>query len=188
MKSGDASILKRSRRRARALLARFHASQDGATAVEFALVALPFFTLLFAILELGLVFMVSTSLENATDAAARRIRTGEVQSEGGTAAAFKTAICERLVLSANCSGNLRVDVRTFDQFDDIDTADPVEDGELDEEELTFEPGGPEDIVLVRAYYEWSLITPLLNQSLENLSNGKRLITAAATFRNEPYEQ
>lgn len=184
--SGD--TLLRNRNRARALLARFGAAREGATAVEFAMVALPFFTLLFAILELGLVFMVSTSLDNATDGAARRIRTGEMQTEGGTAVAFKTEVCERMFLLSDCASKLSIDVRTFDQFADIDMADPVEDGDLNEDELTFEPGGPEDIVLVRAYYEWSLITPLLNDSLATLSDGRRLITTAATFRNEPYEQ
>ena len=47
-------------------------------------------------------------------------------------------------------------------------------------------GGPGDIVVVRAYYQWGLFTPLMNQALETLSGGKTLITSTATFRNEPY--
>ena len=43
-----------------------------------------------------------------------------------------------------------------------------------------------DIVLVRAYYTWTIITPLLNASLVNLSGNKRLITTAVAFRNEPF--
>lgn len=186
MKSGASKLMSRPVRRATALLRRFGASERGATAVEFSLVALPFFTLLFAILELGLVFMVSTGLENAMDSAARRIRTGEMQTAGGTAASFKTAICAKMVLG-NCTKDLSIDVRTFDQFADINTDSMVKNGVFDETKLKFEPGGPEDIVLVRAYYKWSLITPLLNQSLVNLSGNRRLVTATATFQNEPYE-
>jgi hypothetical protein len=52
--------------------------------------------------------------------------------------------------------------------------------------LTFNPGGPCDIVVVRSYYQWTLFTPLMNQALETVSGGKTLITSAATFRNEPY--
>jgi Flp pilus assembly protein TadG len=168
------------------LAARFAAAERGATAVEFSLVALPFFALLFAILELGLVFMVSTNLESATDQAARQIRTGEVQTAGGTAATFKTAICAQMVVS-DCASNLKIDVRTFDQFADVDTSDPVKDGKFDDTKLRFAPGGPEDIVLVRAYYQWTLITPMLNTAMQSLANGKRLISATATFQNEPYE-
>ncbi len=188
--------MSRSIRRANASLRRFGAADGGATAVEFSLIAIPFFTLLFAILELGLVFFVSTTLENATDAAARQIRTGEVQAAGGTAAAFKTAICKNMVIG-NCAANLKVDVKNFSEFANINTTQPLKDLDakdpkkgkvLDEKALKWEPGGPESIVLVRAYYEWTLITPLMNKALQNLANGKRLITATTTFQNEPYEQ
>ena len=72
--------------RARRFLRRFGSARRGATAVEFAFVALPFLTLLFAVLELGMVFLVSTTLQNAADAAGRQIRTGELQGSGGNRA------------------------------------------------------------------------------------------------------
>ena len=40
--------------------------------------------------------------------------------------------------------------------------------------------------MVRAYYQWPLIAPLMSQALETLNGGKNLITTTATFRNEPY--
>lgn len=188
MKSGASSVLARHRRRAAALLARFGVASGGATAVEFSIVALPFLALTFATLELGLVFMISTSLENAVDNAARRIRTGEFQSTGGGAPAFKTLVCGSAPLLSNCSSKLTVDVRTFADFNATDADDPVNaQGQLNPQAITFQAGGPEDIVLVRAYYEWNLITPLLNDSLVNAGGGKRLISAAAAFRNEPFE-
>ena len=41
------------------------------------------------------------------------------------------------------------------------------------------------IVLVRVWYQWNLIAPLMNQALVKLP-GKTLISSTATFRNEPY--
>lgn len=168
--------------------ARFRRARSGATAVEFALIAAPFMALLFGILELGMVFMVSTTLDNATDAAARKIRTGQFQlAGGGTAATFKTQICDNMsFLGASCASQLHIDVRTYPKFADVAAIDPTTKGAFDDKKTTFVPGGPEAIVVVRAYYEWTLITPMLNEGLETLSGGKRLITSTATFRNEPY--
>jgi hypothetical protein len=49
----------------------------------------------------------------------------------------------------------------------------------------FQMGGAGDIVLVRAYYPWTLIAPSLDGAIQSLSNGTKLISAATTFRNEP---
>lgn len=173
--------------RAKRFLGRFGRALDGSTAVEFGFVALPFLTLLFATMELGLVFMVSTTLQNAADTAARRIRTGELQAGNGDKAAFKTAVCNEMAwLGTGCSTNLTVDVRTFTTFTGATVSDPLTNGAVDETKTQFTPGAAEDIVLVRVYYTWSLITPLLNSGMQNLSNGKRLISATVTFRNEPW--
>lgn len=174
-------------RKTRSWLRRFGADREGATAVEFAIVAVPFLALIFGILELGLVFMVSTTLDNATETVARRIRTGQFQtSSSNNLTAFKTAVCDEMSwLSNDCTGRLYVNVRTFPKFADVTLAPPASETELKTEPFT--TGGPEDIVVVRTYYEWSLITPLLNQGLQTIAGSdKRLITTTATFRNEPY--
>jgi len=95
--------------------ATFMRARRGATAVEFAFVALPFLILLFGIIELGGVFMASTTLEIATDRAARQIRTGEFQAHGGsTKDDFKTLVCQGMSwLQGSCSSNLYIDGRTF---------------------------------------------------------------------------
>lgn len=174
--------------RSRSLVRRFVAARRGATAVEFALIAAPFLALMFGVLELGLVFMVSTTLDNATEAAARTIRTGELQTTGGSANSFKTAVCNNMTwLGSSCSGKLTVDVRTFPKFADVSMSDPVTDGAVDASKTTFTPGNGEDIVVVRAYYEWTLITPMLNAGLANLGGTKRLVYSTVTFRNEPYD-
>lgn len=177
--------------RSMSVLRRFARAREGATAVEFALIALPFMGLIFGILELGMVFMVSTTLDNATETAAREIRTGQLQSDKGTVASFKSTVCgEMSWLGSSCDANLYLQVKKFPQFSDIDITDPETSDDLEEmktkPEDYFVPGGPQDIIVVRAYYQWDLITPLLNKGLQTI-DGKRLIVSTVTFRNEPFE-
>lgn len=174
--------------RVRSALARFSRDERGGnTTVEFALIATPFFMLIFGVLELGLVFLVTTTLENATIAAGRKVRTGELQGSGGSASTFKAEVCNNMSwLGSSCSSNLYVDVRTFTSFSTVTQPSPVVGGVVDPASLSFTPGVGNDIVLVRSYYTWTIITPLLNASLVNLSGNKRLITTAVAFRNEPF--
>jgi Flp pilus assembly protein TadG len=171
---------------------RFLRHERGATAVEFALVATPFLALLLGIIELGLIFMGSVTLDNATQAAARKIRTGQVVSPTGAAAkevsrgAFRDAVCNGMGwMKDDCTANLVVDVRTFTQFQNIAYDDPITNKTFNPGEVTFDTGGPSDIVLVRVYYPWKLYVPLMAGALEK-TPGKTLLTSITTFRNEPY--
>ena len=170
------------------LLNRFRLARRGAAAVEFAMLAFPFFGLLCGIIEIGMIFVVATTLEDATNNAARQIRTGQTQASASpTQTNFIGIICGNLSwLGSNCSTNLNVDVRTFSQFSSVAAPQPVVNGVFTPSALTFNPGGPCDIVVVRSYYQWTLFTPMMNQALQTISGGKTLITSAATFRNEPY--
>ncbi|GGL20296.1 pilus biosynthesis protein TadE [Caulobacter rhizosphaerae] len=165
------------------LLRRFARADDGATAIEFALVAIPFLILVFAIIELGFIFLVSMGLENALMVVDRTIRTGELQTNGGDAASFKQAVCgEMSWLGGSCSSSLTLDVRvlpSFTQTSGLPTPNPTN--------TCFDPGGPGSIVLVRGYYKWPVITPLLQEALAGPS-GNRQISFAAVFTNEPYSQ
>ena len=174
--------------RARARLAGFGRDAKGATAVEFAMVALPLLMLLFSVLELAMIFLISTTLENATYNAARQIRTGSFQGGGSpTAASFKTAVCSSLSwLGSSCSSNVEVDVRTYASFTNPNIPDPVSNGTFNTGALSFTPGNAGDIVLVRAFYKWTLLTPFLNGGLQRLNGGVSLITASSLFKNEPY--
>jgi Flp pilus assembly protein TadG len=170
-----------------AFVRRFLRARRGATAVEFAFVALPFISLLFATLELGMVFLVQTTLDNATDEAGRQIRTGVLQTAGGTAATFKTAVCNEMTwMGSACATNLSVDVRTFTSFAGQAPPTFVTGGVYNPATMTFTPGTACNIVLVRTYYPWTIFTPLLNAGLVNVSTNKRLIQSAASFRNEPF--
>lgn len=161
--------------------------RDGSTAIEFAFVAMPFFFMMFALLQVGYLFVLSSTLENAVMDTSRRIRTGELQTSGGTAATFKTAMCARMsVFQGSCNANLSIDVRVMPQFATT-PPDPMADGAtFNSGVLTFAPGGAQDIVLVRAWWRQPLFAPLMTQGLSRLGDGKAVMTAAAAFRNEPY--
>ena len=168
-------------------LRRARRDKSGATAVEFAMVAAPFFFLLFAMIEIAAVFFTSTVLENAVLETARGIRTGQAQSAGMTRSGFQDEICARIDVIGNCD-RLEFDVQVFTGFETVDQSSPVqEDGTLDTGSFGWDPGGAGDIVLVRVFYRWSLLTPNFGGALSNMSGNQRLLTAATVFRNEPFD-
>lgn len=150
------------------------------------MIAAPFFLLLAAILEVAAVFFATTLLENAVLVAAREIRTGQTQSGGGVAS-FEQRVCESMEMIADC-GRIRFDVMVFESFGTVGAPGPLdEDGELTEDEFGFDPGAAGDIVLVRVFYPWPLLMPGFVGGMSNMSGNQRLLTAAAVFRNEPFD-
>jgi Flp pilus assembly protein TadG len=157
----------------------FRRREDGATAIEFGIVIFPFIAILFAIVEIALVFFAGQVLETAVADSARRIMTGEVQ---------KHDVCSRLQAMFDCQGGVHLDVRTFTSFGSASTSTPVDaDGNLDTSTFTFNPGTQNSIVVVRAAYEWPIFVRDFGFNLASLPNGKRLLMATAAFRNEPYK-
>jgi Flp pilus assembly protein TadG len=159
----------------------------GSVAVEFALIAIPFFMLLFGILEAGVIFFGNSMLEKATADAARLVRTGQAQAQNMTATQFHDYICTQVSPLLNCNSNLQVDVEAFNGFGNVTITNPIDsNGNLNNNLNNYIVGGPGDIVLVRTFYTWDIVTPLLRPFFSNLSNGQRLLTSASTFRNEPF--
>lgn len=168
------------------VFARWRSDHSGATAVEFAMIAAPFFLLLFAMIEVAAVFFTGTVLENAVLESARQIRTGHAQNSGMSASQFRTEICDRIAVIGNCD-RLLIDVEVFPNFGSIDQSSPIgEDGNVSAGDMGFDPGSAGDIVLVRVFYRWSLMTPNFGGALSNMNGNDRLITAVTVFRNEPF--
>ena len=136
----------------------------------------------------GLAGAVFTNDVDRAYAVSRQIRTGQTQTNGGNAATIKTAICNEMSwLGSNCATDLNIDVRTFTSFSGQGAPpNPVASGTVTPSKFCWDPGGAGSIVLVRAYYTWTLIAPVLNSGLINIGGTKRLITSAISFRNEPY--
>jgi len=166
-------------------LRRFGRNERGATAVEFALVALPFFGLMFAIVEIGITFFAGQTLETAVHMSARLIRTGIAQEQSLDAVNFKQSICDRVGVMFDC-GKLKIDVRTIDTFDSSNPPLPLDgDGNLTDANFVYTPGSGGDIVLVRVFYEWPTFTRIY-LNLANTGNGHFLMSSTAAFKNEPF--
>jgi Flp pilus assembly protein TadG len=196
LESDNASQSTRRTRRRSPLLSRFIKNREGATAIEFSLVALPFFALLFAIIETALIFWSTQVLETAVADASRKIYTGQFQSETASmmsseeiADKFRDDVCERVVALFNCQNLVRVDIQRFPSgFPGAGLPLPVSEGNFDASEFNYAPSGPSEIVVVRAAMAYPVIVSLMNPVMTNLNGGKRLIMASAAFRNEPFSQ
>ncbi|MDO8534313.1 MAG: pilus assembly protein, partial [Xanthobacteraceae bacterium] len=97
--SGNISLFIASRRAGRGLMRfarRLVRRDDGTTVIEFGIVVIPFFALLFAIIEIALVFYAGQVLETAVGDASRLIMTGQAQTGGFSQTQFKTEVCNRL--------------------------------------------------------------------------------------------
>lgn len=161
----------------------FGRRDDGAAAVEFAMVAAPFLAMLFAILETALVFFAGQTLETAVTSSARLILTGQAQTASFNQTNFKDAVCARIHGLFDCAGGMVVDVQKYTTFANVSLARPVnEDGTV--KPGTYDPGGPCDIVVVRLIYQYPVYVAFLG--LSDMSGNKRLLVATSVFRNEPY--
>ncbi|MHA1545706.1 MAG: TadE/TadG family type IV pilus assembly protein [Alphaproteobacteria bacterium] len=168
-------------------LRRFGKSRDGVAAVEFAIVAAPFFAILFAIFETAFVFYADLMLDTGLAQAARMVRTGQAQTAGFDETAFRDSVCDKVYGFIDCTAGLEIDVRSFPNFDDVTVPDPLDVGGNLQTNFTYDPGSEGDVVVARAFFEWNLLTPMpYGSGLGNMSSGNRLLIASATFRNEPF--
>lgn len=168
-------------------LSRFRKNQDGVAALEFALVALPFFLLLYAVLDVSLIFFASTTLENGIVAAARQIRTGQAQAANMSEEEFRALVCGQIDMLLACDTRLAIDVRTFNGWGPAQNLPAALDanGNLTGN-MNFDPGGAGDVVVVRAFYTWPMMTPTVGDQFSNMAGGMRLLEASIAFRNEPF--
>jgi len=163
------------------------ARRDGSAAVEFGIIAVPFLMLLFAILEIALISLTDTVLENAVIDAGRQVRTGEADRSGMSTDKFKTKICANMSAFAdNCTSRLTVDVRVLTGFLKP-PEDPLKTGTFNPAGLDYKQSQPGDIVIVRAWYQQPIFTPFMTQGAPR-AGGTGILTATTLFRNEPYNQ
>src|SRR3990167_5764302 len=133
----------------------FHRNEDGAAAVEFALIAPVLFFTLLSLLEIGVVAMLTTGLDGAVIEASRRIRTGRADA-ATSAATFEEQICGKLAIAfSSCPERLVVSVERFGAFSIANLAAAAPPNGQ------FNKGGPGDIILVKANYTWPLMSPFV---------------------------
>ena len=62
---------------------------------------------------------------------------------------------------------------------------PIVSGQIKQSNLQFSIGNASNIVLVRTFYQWTMVAPGIDGMTSQLSNGQALLTSAAAFCNEP---
>lgn len=162
--------------------------QEGVTAVEFSLLALPLVVMVIGTIEVALMFTTQSLLEASTSTAARLIRTGQIQQAGGDPEElFRDAVCDFASLLIPC-GDIQFQVDNLEQFGDADEmpeAEFDEDGNLQNQ--GFDPGGVNAVVMIRVAYQYSIMTPLMQPVLTNRGDGSRLMLSTIVLQTEPYE-
>jgi Flp pilus assembly protein TadG len=193
-------------------LRRFGRDDRGTTAVEFAMVSVPFLGLLFAIFQTAYLFMAQQAIDAAASNAGRNVMTGQTMSNNiTTASAFATnVICPgssnttgwSLASFLTCS-NLIIDVRPASTSgtwggSSVDTAVDFLNGGSE-----FCIGNPGDIVIVRIIYPVPAFLSIMTLSKSISSGGIGKSTAGqqsqtstgamvypimgiSAFRNEPF--
>ncbi|MGR9555937.1 TadE/TadG family type IV pilus assembly protein [Rhizobium leguminosarum] len=183
-------------------------SRDGAAAIEFALLAIPYFLVIFAILETFVAFAAEELVSNGVDTMSRRMRTGQITYNLGRTtdmnqAQFRQAFCDEISILVRCSASevatpskLYLDVQTFSTFSAIPTTIPKlstdKYADINTAAFKYAPGGAGTINLMRAYYRWEIITDLVRPYITTIrpSDGSMpsqyLIVATAAFQNEQY--
>jgi Flp pilus assembly protein TadG len=184
-------------------------SKDGAAAIEFAILAIPYFMIIFAIIETFVAFAAEQLVTNAVNTLGRQMRTGQITYQLNRPSTdmdmlkFRKAFCDEVNIMIQCSeteistpSKLYIDARTFASFGAIPKTIPrvstATFADIDPTSFKFTPGGPSTINMLRAYYRWQVITDLIRPYITTIrpSDGSMpsdfLIVATTAFQNENY--
>jgi Flp pilus assembly protein TadG len=176
--------LPRSFRRCARQVARFRRSQQGATAVEFTLIAPAFLATLIAVLQTCVFVFAQQTLQNAAVQAGRLIMTGQVQNGNVTQSQFLSNICPMIRPLFNCN-SLIIDVQSYTSFSGVDTSTPQLNyngqGQVTNS-WSYNPGTPGQVVIVRLIYQWSVVSGPLGFVLSNLPNNSAEMMGISAFR------
>jgi Flp pilus assembly protein TadG len=160
---------------------------SGSAAIEFAMIAPVLFLFIFGTIETGVIFFAQSMLQNATSDTARQIRTGQL-SGALSATQIRTNVCGEVDgLIKDCATGLMVDLRAFTSFTGASYPSVSNaDGSINTNALKVQATSDCAIVLLRTFYAWNIMTPLMRPFLETGSTGASILTSTAAFRTEPY--
>ncbi|MEO8421098.1 MAG: TadE/TadG family type IV pilus assembly protein [Hyphomicrobium sp.] len=170
-------------------------NDEGVAAIEFAIVALPFFLFVFGIIGIGLYFLASTSLEYGVESAGRKVRTGEADKGDMTVGEFKQLVCDAAGTFIKCS-DVAVLVQHATAWSGLSPQSctdskgaMVSSTGQSGEPLSKYAGGASEVVLVTLCYKWELANSFKFLKLGSGSDGSgpAIIQASSAFKTEPWE-
>ena len=180
--------------------------EQGAVAVEFAILAPFFFAVILAIIETSMTFFAQQVLESALQDTTRLIRTGQSQSDTPwTTEDFRKQLCGRAFGFLACSATngatdrLWVKVTPIDTFSgatnaiarpignncSLASSNPTVDCKwsIDEE---FNDGAGSSVIIAQAFYKWPTLFNVPWFNLADQAGNNRLLSAVRVFKNEPF--
>ena len=185
---------------------RIRKSESGSTALEFGVLAIPFFMIIVATVETLVAFAGEQILVNAVDKMSRQLRTGEITFNMGrttdlTEAEFRELFCNEIKIVLSCSNSISsdqklfIDLKNVVNYSDIDVGIPkvssADYAELDTSGFEYSPGGSGSINVLRVYYKWDVTVDLIRPYITNIRPGAEgseyyLMVSTMAFRNEGY--
>lgn len=189
MSSGKAGLGK--------LLCKLLGERLGSSAVEFAIVAPVFITLMLSTFEVAWYYFVNASLDAASLSVARYIRTGQAQLAGYTGQTnrdlfFSQQVCPKLSFLVDCASRVTLEVRTYSSFAalaaDTSTMACRDDNPATVNNLAFDPGSDDSIVRIRMCMIYDTLNPAIGLNLSKNAAGQRKIMSTYILRVEPYSK
>jgi len=178
-------------------------NEKGSSALEFMIVALLFFTVLFSIFEYAIMSWASLTMQHAVREGTRYIITGQDSLSGAIDldnpdTRYLADDRFRAMIQKVKDSSMGIYDRVIDPEDItvhyVDGSDVKKtihydggtsgDTSDDEEWEVFYPGGPGEIIVIRLNCTWPVITPLIRPFF---SDGEYNFTVASTMKNELFE-
>lgn len=157
-------------------LATLASSRDGATALEFAIVGLPFVTLLVGTLAVAFNLYLQFAMDYALQVAVRQVQLGLVASTLSSADFAAKVFCPVFVVFAPCTG-IVVSVQPVSDYDSavaVTAAAPP---------TAFCVGAPGQLMYARAVYQAPVFGQVFAAGTGPGTSGNTIVSAAA-FANE----
>jgi Flp pilus assembly pilin Flp len=176
--------------------------EEGATAIEFAMISPVLFLLMIGVVELGLVLAAQNIMESATFSASRLGKTGYIES-GKTQEEMITEELSRMSSVLLDPSRIVVTSLSYADYADIGEPEPYVDAngngqrdngenytdinsngqyDLDRGRAGYGTGG--SIVVYTMTYPWRLFTPMVSNLLGE--DGAISLRARAVVKNEPF--
>jgi Flp pilus assembly protein TadG len=167
-------------------ISRFCCARQGATAVEFALIAPALLGVLIALFQTAVFLFAQMVLQTAAVQAGRYFMTGQAQNGAWTATTIQNKICPQIQALFTCA-NVIVVAQNYTSFAAANTSAPqLYNSGQPVTTFAFDPGTPGEVMVVQLVYQWSVVSGPLGFVLSNLPNNAAEIMGVTAIRVEPY--
>jgi Flp pilus assembly protein TadG len=190
----------------RRLLRRFRREENAASAVEFAIISIPFLGILMAIFETTFVLFNAEMVDAVTANVSRQLMTGQIQTNGQSCAqqkvTFQNLICPTsgarpstaLPSNFDCS-KVIIDVRQSSAVNNFDESNSLYQNP---NQAQFSPASQGQNNIIRVIYPMQAIMPIISGFNNSSISGNRagqvqyngawthILMGISVFRTEPY--